>query len=96
MAGGCDEVKQSMDTIVPESWSTLNSRFLGKNVIILSLKVAHDLAKGRLVIDLVAEAGCVDDRQRDSCAFLIKFELWTVLARAQDVWTMRPYRLCRA
>jgi len=34
-----------MDAIVAESWVTLDPRLLGKNVIVLSLKVANNLGK---------------------------------------------------
>jgi hypothetical protein len=43
MAGGGDEVKHSVHTIVSEAGVTLNTRLLGKNVIVLPLKVANDL-----------------------------------------------------
>lgn len=29
-----------MDTIVPESWITLDTRLLGKNIVILALEIA--------------------------------------------------------
>jgi hypothetical protein len=34
-----------MDTIVAESWVTLNARLLCKNVVVLSLEVANNLAE---------------------------------------------------
>lgn len=34
-----------MDTIVPESWITLDTRLLGKNIVILALEIAYDLSK---------------------------------------------------
>lgn len=34
-----------MDTIVAESWVTLNARLLRKNVIVLSLEITNNLAE---------------------------------------------------
>lgn len=42
MAGWCDEVKEDVYTIIPESRVTLNTRFFGKNAIVLSLEVSND------------------------------------------------------
>ncbi len=38
-----DEVKQGMNTIVPESGITLDARFLCQDIIVLMFEVAHDL-----------------------------------------------------
>lgn len=43
MTGWCDEVEQSVHTVVPEAGVTLNTRFLRKNIIVLSLQISHDL-----------------------------------------------------
>ena len=43
MAGGSDEVKHGMDTVVPETRVTLDARLLGKNIIVLPLEVANNL-----------------------------------------------------
>lgn len=43
MASGGDEVEHGMHTIVPEARVTLDTRFLGQNVIVLPLEVADDL-----------------------------------------------------
>jgi hypothetical protein len=40
-----NKVEKSMDTIVAESWVTLNARLLCKNVVVLSLEVANNLAE---------------------------------------------------
>ncbi len=45
MSGGSDEVEKGMNTIVTETWITLDAGLLGENVIILSLKIANDFAK---------------------------------------------------
>lgn len=68
-----------MNTIVAESWVTLNARLLRKNVIVLSLEIANNLAEAiplsvnpykdtisdeflpRLVVNLISEAGCIDN-----------------------------------
>lgn len=53
MAGGCDEVQESMDTVVTESWVTLDSRLLGQNVIILALEVSNDFREAKWCQPLV-------------------------------------------
>lgn len=40
-----NKVEKSMNTIVAESWVTLNARLLRKNVIVLSLEIANNLAE---------------------------------------------------
>lgn len=45
VAGRCDEVEQHVHTVVPETGVTLNARLLCKNVIILALEVADNLAE---------------------------------------------------
>lgn len=45
MAGGGDEVEHGVDTIVPETRVTLDTRFLGKDIVILPLQVSNDLRK---------------------------------------------------
>lgn len=71
MAGGCDEVEEGVNAIIAESRVTLDARFEGKDFIILSLDVAHDLTKSRLVVNLVAEAWSIHDCERDTGAFLV-------------------------
>ena len=77
MTSGCDEVKKGVNSIVAEAGITLDSGLFGENGIVLSLEVAHDLAKRRLVVDLVAKAGSVDDGQRDSGTFLVNLKLYS-------------------
>jgi hypothetical protein len=43
MTGRSDEVEQGMNTIVSEARVALDTRFLGKDVIVLPLQVADDL-----------------------------------------------------
>ena len=43
MASRCDKVEQGMDTIIPESGVTLDTRFFRKDVIILTLKMSNNL-----------------------------------------------------
>ena len=45
MTGRCDEVEQGMDTVIAEAGVTLDTRLLGKNVIILPLEVADNLGE---------------------------------------------------
>ena len=48
MASRCNKVEQGMDTIIPESWVTLDTRFFRKDVIILTLKMSNDLRETML------------------------------------------------
>lgn len=45
VTGWCDKVKENVDAVVAESWVTLDSRFFGKNVIVLSLEVSNNLGE---------------------------------------------------
>lgn len=74
VAGGCDEVEESVDTVVAEAGISLDSRLLCKDIIVLSLEVANDLAERRLVVNLIAEAGGIDDGERDARPLFIKLE----------------------
>lgn len=47
MAGWGDEVEHGVHTIVPEAGVTLNTRLLGKDVIVLPLEVANDLREAK-------------------------------------------------
>lgn len=38
-----------MDTVITESWVTLNSRFLGENIVVLSLKVTNNFLEATYV-----------------------------------------------
>lgn len=71
MSGGSDEVKEGVDSVISETGVTLDSRLFGQNVIILSFEVANDLAEGGFVVDLVSEAGGVDNGEGHSGAFFI-------------------------
>ena len=68
-----------MDSVISETWITLDSRLFSQDVVVLSLEVANNLAKGGLVVNLVAEAGCVNDSQRDSCSLFVQLKLYTML-----------------
>lgn len=41
MASWRDEIKKSMDTVVPETRVTLDPRLLGENIVVLTLKVTN-------------------------------------------------------
>ena len=43
MSGGWDEVEEGVHPVVAEAGVTLDTRLLGKNVVVLALKVANDL-----------------------------------------------------
>jgi hypothetical protein len=74
MASWGNEVEKSVNTVVPESGVTLDSRLFGENIIILAFEVSNNLWEAGLIIDLISESGCVDDGEWDACAFLIELE----------------------
>jgi hypothetical protein len=45
VACGCDKVEENVDTVVPEAWVTLDSRFFGKNIVILAFEVSDDFTE---------------------------------------------------
>lgn len=45
VAGGCDEVKQNVNTVVAESRVTLDTGLLSKNIVVLALEVADNFAE---------------------------------------------------
>ena len=45
MARGCNEVEKDVDSIVAETWVTLDTGLLCENIIVLSFKEANNLAK---------------------------------------------------
>lgn len=45
MPSGSDEIEEGVNTIITEPWPTLNSTIYGENIVILSLKVVHNLSK---------------------------------------------------
>jgi hypothetical protein len=49
MAGRCDEVEQHVNTVVSEARITLDTRFLSKNVVVLTLEIANNLREAVLV-----------------------------------------------
>jgi hypothetical protein len=45
MSSWSDKVKESMNTVITETWVTFNSRLLSENVIVLSLKITNNLTE---------------------------------------------------
>ena len=78
MAGRGDEVKHGVDTVVPEAGVTLNARLLRENVIVLPFEVANNLGEAGLVIDLVTEAGGIDNGKGDTRSLLVQLELCSI------------------
>lgn len=85
VAGWGDEVKENVDTVVAESWVTLDAGLLSENVIVLPLKVSLNLGEASLVVDLVSKAGGVDDGQRDARSFLIQLELLLLVSEGSEL-----------
>lgn len=53
MASRGDEVEQSMNTIVPESWVALDPRFFSENVVVLALQIPDNLRKAAQISALI-------------------------------------------
>lgn len=85
VAGWGDEVKKNVNTIVAESWVTLDAGLLSENVIVLSLKVSLNLGEASLVVDLVSKAWGVDDGQRDARSFLIQLQLLLLVSEGSEI-----------
>lgn len=79
MSGGGDEVEKDVDAIVAETRVTLDARLFGQNVIVLALEVADDFGKAGLIVNLVAEAGRVNDGEGNAAALLVEL-CWMRLA----------------
>jgi len=45
VTGWGDEVEKNVNTVVAESWVTLDPGLFGENVIVLSLEVSYNLGK---------------------------------------------------
>ncbi len=63
MARWGDEVEEDVNAVITESWVTLDTGFLCKNIVVLSLEVSDNLAETGLVVDLISETWCVDHGQ---------------------------------
>lgn len=61
MAGGCDEVEKGVNAVIAETRITLDAGLFGNDIVVLSLEVANDLAKRRLVVNLITKARSVDN-----------------------------------
>ena len=61
MAGGRDEVEESMHPVVPETRVTLDSRLFSENIVILAFKVADDLLEAAQEMMNVWPIGEEDD-----------------------------------
>jgi len=48
-----DEVEQSMNTVISESWIALDPRFFSENVIVLALEVSDNLRKAARISGLI-------------------------------------------
>lgn len=78
MAGRGDEVEHGVDTIVPEAGVTLDARLLRKNVIVLPFEIANNLGEAGFIVDLVTEAGGVDNGKGDTRPFLVQLKLCSI------------------
>jgi hypothetical protein len=72
MASGSNEVEQCVHTIVSEPRVTLDSRFFGKNVIVLALEVSNNRGETGFIVNLVTKSRGVNNGERDACAFFVE------------------------
>ena len=70
-----DEIEQDMYSVVSEARITLNSALFGEDIVELSLEIGADLAEAGFIVDAVSKARSIDNCQRDTCTFLVQFEL---------------------
>jgi len=70
MAGRCDKVEKSMDTVVAESGVTLDTGLFCQNIIVLSLKVANDLAEAAILSVTVLLSLCYS-------SYLASLSIWS-------------------
>ena len=42
MSGGRDEVEESVNTVVPEAWVTLDARLLSQDIVVLAFEITND------------------------------------------------------
>lgn len=54
MTSGSDEIEKNMNTIVTEARVTLDTRFFGKNVIVLSFEVTDNFRKAVRMTELAS------------------------------------------
>lgn len=45
MSSWRDEVEECMNTVVPETWVTLDAGLFGQDIVILTLEVAYNFLK---------------------------------------------------
>lgn len=61
-----------MNTVVPETRVTLDTRLFCENVIVLALKITNNLLESKLVVDVVTKSRRVDDGERDADTVFLK------------------------
>jgi hypothetical protein len=60
-----------MNALIFKPGVTFDSRFLGEDIVILFLEIAYDSREGRFVVNVVAEAGRITDRETDGDTIFI-------------------------
>lgn len=86
-----------VNAVVPEARVTLDPRLLGQNVIVLTFEVAEDFSEAGVIVDQVAEAGRVDDGERDADTVLLKLlNAMSARARLRHASDRTTDRRCRA
>ena len=53
MSCGGDEVQKGMDSVIPETWVTLDTRLFRQDVVILAFKMANDLLEAEVAPSLI-------------------------------------------
>jgi len=58
MTSGSDKVEQRVDTIVAESWVTLDTGLLCENIVVLSLEIANNFTEAVFVSKVHSSLRC--------------------------------------
>src|SRR5205085_7835708 len=72
MTGRSDEVEKGVDSVIPESGVSLNPGLFSEDIVVLSFQVTGDFGETGLIVDLNTKSRCINHRQRNARAFLLK------------------------
>jgi hypothetical protein len=84
-----------MYSVVPEAGITLDARFFGQNVVVLTFKMSDDFLKGELVINVITKARRVNNGERNANAVFLKLNVdWLdpdTLFDVRGIWVVRDF-----
>jgi hypothetical protein len=72
MASRSDKVEKGVDSVIPESWVSFDSRLFGENIVILSFQITSNFGKTCLIINLITESRCINHSQCNTSSLLLK------------------------